>query len=457
MDTLYIGYNLEMAREFIGDCAFWARHLHGLALEVEEFVFKDKDGGGDHDIQAFRIRFASGFEIVALSSRPRSLRGKQGFVIIDEAAFHDDLPELLKAALALLVWGGRVWIISTHNGEDNPFNELVQDVRAGRKPYKLMRTTFDDALEEGLYRRICLVRGLEWTPEGEAKWAADIRAFYGDDAAEELDCVPSRGAGVYLPRALIEACMNSEYGVLRLACPEGFETKPDAERESFVQAWIEETLDPAIAALNPDLRSYFGEDFGRSGDLTVIWPLQEDTNLVRRSPFVVELHNVPFRQQEQVLFHLVDRLPRFMAGAMDARGNGQFLAEVAMQRYGATRIEQVMLSNQWYLDNMPRLKSAFEDQTIEIPRDADVLADLRAVRMEKGIAKVPEDARSRGSDGRQRHGDAAIALALAYHASELDVAPIEFQSAGPRSLTRDAGDFLGVERGAAPVFHDFMG
>ena len=36
--------------------------------------------------------------------------------MIDEAAFHDDLPELLKAALAFTMWGGVVRVISTHNG-----------------------------------------------------------------------------------------------------------------------------------------------------------------------------------------------------------------------------------------------------------------------------------------------------------------------------------------------------
>lgn len=65
-------------------------------------------------IAAGRFTFASGFEIVALSSKPRGLRGRQGYVIIDEAAFHDDLPEVLKAAMALLMWGGKVLVISTH-------------------------------------------------------------------------------------------------------------------------------------------------------------------------------------------------------------------------------------------------------------------------------------------------------------------------------------------------------
>ncbi|WP_237172075.1 hypothetical protein [Pandoraea norimbergensis] len=63
---------------------------------------------------------------MALTSRPSNLRGRQGTIVIDEAAFHDQLSELLKAALAMLIWGGRVRVISTHNGTDNAFNELVK-------------------------------------------------------------------------------------------------------------------------------------------------------------------------------------------------------------------------------------------------------------------------------------------------------------------------------------------
>ena len=89
MDTLYIGYNLDMAREFIDCCAMWAKAFDDGADDagVAEFLFDD---GPTRRSQAFRIRFASGFEIVALASRPRSLRGRQGYVIIDEAAFHED-------------------------------------------------------------------------------------------------------------------------------------------------------------------------------------------------------------------------------------------------------------------------------------------------------------------------------------------------------------------------------
>ncbi|PHN95905.1 hypothetical protein CSC81_17935, partial [Tenacibaculum discolor] len=109
---------------------------------------------------------------------------------------------------------------------------------------------------------------------------------------------------------------------------------------------------------------------------------------------------------EQVLYFIIDRLARFMAGALDARGNGQYLAEQAQYRYGSGRIEAVMLSQSWYLNNMPRFKAAFEDQTIRIPRDADVLSDMRAIQVIKGIPKIPD---GKTDAKKERHGDSAIA------------------------------------------------
>jgi phage FluMu gp28-like protein len=426
MDVWYIGYNRDMAREFIEDAGDWARHYQHAAERIEEFALDDEG----KDIQAFRIRFASGFKVVALSSRPSNLRGKQGKIVIDEAAFHDDLPGLIKAAMAMLMWGGKVVVISTHNGDECPFNELVNDVRAGRRPYSLHRTTLDDALEDGLYRRICLRLGKGWTPEGEAKWRQALIDFYRDDAEEELFCIPARGADVYFSRALVEQCMDPGIPVLRWACKPEFTEWPEHLRKAEAEAWCEENLLPLLATLKASLVSFFGEDFGRLGDLTVVMPLLQMPLLIRAAPFVLELRNVPFESQKQVLFYLVDRLPGFRYGALDARGNGQYLAEVAMQRYGSSRIEQVMLNPAWYRENMPKYKAAFEDRTILLPRDADILEDHRAVRMEKGVAKVPETFKGKGADGGQRHGDAAIAGALANYAREVGwrAGPVEYES-----------------------------
>lgn len=190
-DCWYIGYNQQMAREFILDAAMWAGHYQLAASAVEETAIEDEG----KDIQAYVIRFASGFRMTALTSRPRNLRGKQGIIVIDEAAFHDDLEGLLKAAIALLIWGGKVRILSTHHGEGNAFNGLCQEIRAGEKPYTLHTTTLDDALAEGLYPRICLVLGQLWSPEAEAEWRADLIRRYGDDSDEELFCRPRKPGG----------------------------------------------------------------------------------------------------------------------------------------------------------------------------------------------------------------------------------------------------------------------
>ena len=170
MDVLYMGYEKDMTREFIGYVADAAKLLQVAASDVQEFVWTDPEHP-EREIQAFRIRFACGFEVIALPIVARALRGKQGLVILDEAAFMDDLEEVLKAALALLIWGGKVVVISTHDGEDNPFNGLINDIRAGRREGFVGRLTFDEALAQGLYRRICLVQGKTWSAEGEARGA----------------------------------------------------------------------------------------------------------------------------------------------------------------------------------------------------------------------------------------------------------------------------------------------
>lgn len=438
MDTLYIGYNLDMAREFIDVCAMWAGVINQAASDVEDTIFDDEG----RDIKAFRISFASGYEILALSSKPRSLRGRQGYVIIDEAAFHDDLPGLLKAALALLIWSGKVVVASTHNGDDNPFNVLVQDVRAGRKPYALLRLDFDEALRQGLYQRICLATGEDWSPEAEAEWRAGVIADYGEDADEELFCIPARGKGAYIPAPLIEARMV-DVPVLRWEMPDGFAEWPEHLREAEARDWCESHLSEPLSALNPMLLSAFGEDFGRVANLTVIWPYQLSPTMRRLTPFVVELHNIPFHQQKQVLFYIGDRLPRLYAGAMDASGNGAYLAEVAAQRYGMERIKQVKLNIEFYRENMPRFRAAFEDDAITIPRDNFILNDIRSIKLIDGVGRIPaaEDARGRG--GEKRHGDAAIAAFLGYYATTVHPVEYDYQPAGapdPAALRRGDDD-----------------
>lgn len=407
MGVLYISFNQDMTREYIDTCAEWAKKLQIVAGKVNEDIFRD---GDEREIKAFRIDFASGHKILALSNRPSNLRGKQGRVIIDEAAFVEDLPELLKAALALLMWGGQVIIISTHDGAENPFNELIQDVRAGNLPYSLHRITLDDALSAGLYRRICRVTKQDWTPEAEEAWRADLIKTYGDGADEELFCIPRQSSGAYLTTSMIEACMEAVPVLTWTPPAEDFVDWPLPVAERYTKGWMAEQLEPLLSGLPKDRAHFCGVDFGRSGDLSVFWPATEEKDLRLMPPFVLELRNCPHRTQQQILFAVLDTLPRFSGVSLDARGNGSALAEAARQQYGPSRVREVMISEGWYRETMPLLKAGIEDKTLILPKDAGILSDFRSLRVMKGVARVPEQRTKDKTGG--RHGDSAVACAM---------------------------------------------
>ncbi|HFK8885371.1 TPA: hypothetical protein ACG2UE_005057, partial [Escherichia coli] len=90
-NVFYVGSRQEMALEYIAACALFARAFNQLAkADVWEQTFWDSDK--KEEILTYMIRFPnSGFKVQALSSRPSNLRGLQGDVVIDEAAFHEAL------------------------------------------------------------------------------------------------------------------------------------------------------------------------------------------------------------------------------------------------------------------------------------------------------------------------------------------------------------------------------
>jgi phage FluMu gp28-like protein len=410
-NVYYIGTTLDMAREYIEACARWAVGFSMAAGAIGEVVLEELDDhGNSRSIQTFRIDFPSGFSIQALSSRPRSLRGRQGIVVIDEAAFQDDLEGLIKAAMALLILGGKVRIISTHNGEDNYFNELLKDARAGRNGYSVHRCTFQDAIDEGLYRTRCKMRGETWSKKSELAFVEGIRKFYRPNDAEELDCVPGQSGGAYLPLTMLEPIENADIEVVRFSFKNEFLHQPAHVRSAEVLAMCREQLEPILKRFDQQSPSSFGSDFGRNADLSVMWTGQVNKKNKRCTGFVLELRNCPFKQQEEIFYFIIDRLPRFSAGKLDARGNGQSHAEAMQSKYGPLRIEAVMLTRAWYMENWPKAKALVEDKDVDIPKDRDIQADLRSVKVVGGIPLIPD--RIVGSDKNGRHGDAAIAFVL---------------------------------------------
>ena len=401
-NVYYQAYNQDMTRGFVDDCAAWARGLNVGAEAVGEVLIED----GSRSIQAFRIGMASGREIVAMTSAPRAFRsrGRPGDLgIVDEAAFVDDLGEVLKAALAFRVWGGRAHIISTHNGEANPFAALCRDIGEDAQPGSLHRVTLADALADGLYRRICQITGGTWSAEAEAGWEAGLRAEYGMHAGEELDCEPSAGAGAWLGWEMIRACEHAAAGE-----PAGF-----AGGVTYIGVDVARRRDLWVASV-----------IERLGD--VLWLRQQEVH-----------QGITFREQREIVADLAARY-RASRIAVDQTGMGEAVVEQLEEDHGSVRVEGVLMTGPRRLDVATALREAVEDRRLRIPADDALRRDLHSVRTEAGPTGAPRLLAERGdTDG---HADRFWSLALACAAAASGAGPVEGRAAGPRMAARfDAG------------------
>lgn len=424
-DVAYTSFSKDMTAGWIGDCADHARALQRAASAIEESVIEDDD----RSITTFTLRFPSGNKIEALSSAPRQLRsrGRPGDrIIIDEAAFVDNIDALLKAAMAYLNWGGQVHILSTHNGAGNPFAEIVEDVREGRLPYSLHRITLADAIADGLHQRIVDVQRAAGqvvapsTPETRREWEHEIRARYRYDwmAAEELDCVPAAGGGAWIDLESYLGCEHPEAGR-----PERYGHGP----------------------------AYGGYDVARRRDLAVQCILERRAGVgwLRE---MVSYERRPFSEQYAGVDRLVAayHVRRFH---IDQTGMGEAVVEELQRRHGAYRMKGVLLVATKRLELATALREAFETRALRIPAGDRVLRDdvrsMRRAPTSDGAPRLVSEGKD--TDG---HADRFWALALAWHGLDagdvtFDVhrAPLHGPHAGP-VRSRSGSRFRALAGGA---------
>lgn len=386
----YMGYDKDMTLEFIEVCAMWARAFNLVAGDIEEEDVLDDSNG--KPIKSFSIRLASGFRITGLASVPRSLRGKQGIVIIDEAAFHSDVNEVIKSAMALLIWGGQVVVISTHDGVGNAFNLLLADIDSGKRKGKRVTITFRDAIEDGLYERVALVAKTKGAAiAAKEEWIADIYGFYGDDAEEELDCIPKVGSGALISLEDIVACEHDECGI----------------------------GDFYLGGL-----CYGGRDVARrrDGQIQYIMELVGDV-LWQRDTY--EEFGQSFAHQD-AFFDLMFKTRRIAAFWVDQTGMGEKVVEDAIARHGS-RVHGELLTGPARNDIAMSLKKRFQERRIRIRRDAVTRADLMAIKRigseESGGVRIINDSNV--------HADRFWAYGLASRAADLPLLTYDgFRSVG---------------------------
>jgi len=401
----YMGYDKDMTLEFIEVCAMWARAFGLIAgeLQEEEVLYVD-DNGKEQGVKAFSIRFASGFRITALPSVPRALRGKQGIVIIDEAAFHKNVNEVLKSAMALLIWGGQIVVIYTHDGVSNPFNVLLEESRGGKRRGTPIKITFADAMADGLYERVALVtktKGSELPPKDV--WEADIRAVYGDDAAEELDCIPALGSGALISLEDILACESEDAGLPELYLGGLCYGGRDVARRRDGQIQL------------------VGEKIG-----DVLW--ERDGYRETGQTFA----------HQDAWFDASFKRFRMVQWRVDQTGMGEKVVEDQQAKHGASRVVGVQLVGPNRVDLAFGLQRLFQQRKIRIRSDAITRADLMAIKKvgseESGGVRIVNDG--------DVHADEFWAYALMAQAMEMAGSLYEY-----RGVDRDGRATGGPKRG----------
>jgi len=401
MNVFYMGYTLEMAREFILYCALWCKAYKIAASAIQEFDASVEYGVEEKDIRAFRITLPSGFRIEALPCRPEVLRGKQGLVIFDEVAFMKNVKATIKAAMALIIHGGRLVFISSHNGTDNAFNQEIDRIRAGKRKGAVVTITFQDAIADGLYERIKLC-----TPPGEEiadkeQWIQDVYDFYGEDAEEELDVVPAAGSGTWIHAQDIAACEHPEAG------------RPELYQGGLV---------------------YIGYDVARRNDGIIIWAFELVGDVLwLRDRW--EERGKKFSEQSAALADIVaKRRGRVAAIRIDQTGMGEKVVEDEAAKYGETLCQGRLLTGPERLRLATILRDRFESCKIRIPPDPVIRVDLRALKRAgpEGKALV---------EGKEVHPDRFWAAGLACEAAEEGTVLYDYTPARQDNARDDDDDF----------------
>ena len=397
------------ARLFLEDCKNFAALLNLGAKDLGEKVIDDSGHS------AYVLAFANGIRAHSMSSNPDAQAGKRGDRDLDEFALHPDPRKLYSIAYPGITWGGSMEIYSTHRGTANFFNQLIIEIRHKGNPkgFSLHRVTLQDALDQGfLYKlQTKLPQDDERMGMDEADYFNFIKAGCADEEsfAQEYMCVPSDDASAFLSYELIDGCKYKA-------------------GENWQMSLAE------MAACKDEL--YLGGDIARVKDLTVFWIVRK-VGSFRPTVHRVALKNVPFEEQERILYSLLE-LTSLRRACLDNSGLGRQLVERAQKRFGTYKVEPVTFTASVKEELAYPLRASFEDRTVRIPDDQTIIASHRAIRKETTAAGNVRFVAEHTEAG---HADDFWAHALALHAGKMAGAPFaadtgeEFRVDGNRMET----------------------
>lgn len=392
------------ARLFIEDCKMWAKLLHIAAEDLGEMVLDDKK-----KISAYVLNFASKRRIHSMSSNPDAQAGKRGSRVLDEFALHPDPRKLWTIAYPGITWGGNLEVISTHRGSGNFFNLLIREILEHKNPKKIShhRVTLDDALNDGFLFKLqqSIPGDHEAQQMDEAEYFDFIKSGCADEESfqQEYMCVPGDDDVAFLEYDLIAGCEYPSLEKWEMEYPE-----INAERKN---------------------RLFAGLDIGRKKDLTVLWilELQGDVLYTRK---IITLKKMSKPDQEKVLWPWMSLLDRC---CIDYTGLGIGWGDDAKKQFGEYRMECVTFTQHVKEALAYPVRGKMEDKKLRIPYDPHIRADLRAVTKETTAAGNIRFTAERSENG---HADRFWALALAIHAASNPAGPVKYETVSKRRFVQ---------------------
>lgn len=380
LDYWFSSADESAAYEFADYNRFWLETAGAVADQFTEDVEDPRTG---RTATAFVVRFPCGARMTAMSSSPRRFRSKGGDVGLDEFGYHDEPGRMYDAAEPCTTWGGRLRILSTHNGEGSLFNKFclmgkrhaAGQAKPGDIPFSIHRITLPEAVALGLVERINETRGTNYTRE---QFLRDRRSRCRneDHWRQEYLAIPSVDSTAWLPYELIQACEHADAG------------------------------DPVRYG---DGQRYVGMDVGEIHDRTVIWTLERVGDVLWTREIVV-FTDEPLRVKQDALIKRLKH-PKVVRACIDATGVG---AQIAQEAEATGKGEAVKFTLPVKDELASPLRGLFEDRRVRVPEDPEVREDLHTIRMTTTAAGNPRFDAQRSETG---HADRFWGLALAAHAA----------------------------------------
>ncbi|MEO0682532.1 MAG: terminase family protein, partial [Pseudomonadota bacterium] len=343
--------------------------------EIEEPSVQRFDAQ-DAEYKRLEVTFPGGSRITAIPANPDTARGFSANVMLDEFAFHRDSRAIWKALFPVISNGWKIRVISTPNGKNNRFFELMtsEDTDWSRHVVDIHHAAAD-----GLPRDVeALRRGIAdddaWAQEFELQWLDEASSWLSYDLINGVEHVAAGDPG-------------------------GYQGGP----------------------------CFVGVDIAARQDLFVIWVVEAMGDVLWTREIIARTR-ITFAEQDHLLDDVVNRY-RVVRIAMDQTGMGEKPVEDAQRRHGASRVEGVMFTGPRKLDLATVLKERFEDRTLRIPAgDASLRADLHSVRKETGATGHPRLIADRDAGS---HADRFWAGALAVGAAASPHQPYDYRAVRP--------------------------